>query len=209
MRSPLRTLTCSLGFLVALLFAPLSLGTSQEIPPDALIKSLTEDTIVAIKNDPGIQAGDRKKLAALVGVRLAPHFDFVLMTRLVMGVNWRRATPEEQGVLTEEFGALLIHLYSGFLKSYQDEVVIFKPFRMAPDDTDVLVRLEIKKAGTQALAVDINMTKTPTGWKIYDITVGGVSLVITHRESFAVKIRESGIDGLIQELAKKNRELKK
>jgi phospholipid transport system substrate-binding protein len=56
------------------------------------------------------------------------------------------------------------------------------------------------------VSIDYEMEKTPSGWKVYDVKVGGVSLVTTYRDTFASEIRERGIDGLIKSLAAKNRE---
>jgi phospholipid transport system substrate-binding protein len=57
----------------------------------------------------------------------------------------------------------------------------------------------------QSALVDYEMAERPAGWKVYDVKVAGVSLVITYRESFASVVRDAGIDGLIKTLSEKNR----
>lgn len=191
-----------LSFLFAL-FAPAALG--QATAPDVLVKGITEDVIQIIRKDKEIRAGNSKRIAEVVETKILPHFDFARMTQIAMAVNWRRATPEQQKVLTEEFKTLLVRTYSNALTTYRDQVINFKPLRARPDDTEVTVRSEIKQKGAQSVALDYDMEKTPSGWKVFDVKVGGVSLITTYREDFSGQVRESGIDGLIKVLAAKNR----
>lgn len=55
------------------------------------------------------------------------------------------------------------------------------------------------------ISIDYSMARTAAGWKIYDVVVGGVSLVTNYRETFNAQIRDGGVDGLIKTLASKNR----
>jgi phospholipid transport system substrate-binding protein len=129
------------------------------------------------------------------------------MTALAMGPNWRKATPEQQQALVSEFRTLLVRTYSTALTAYRNQVIEVKPLRAKPGDTDVLVRSEVRQSGTEPVTLDYSMEKTANGWKVYDVTVGGVSLVTTYRESFAAEVRNAGVDGLIRSLAEKNRQL--
>ncbi|OGA05874.1 MAG: hypothetical protein A3I00_02230 [Betaproteobacteria bacterium RIFCSPLOWO2_02_FULL_64_12] len=200
----MRTLLLSLS-LALLLAAPL--GYAQENAPDVLVKNITMEVIGIVKQDKDIQAGNSKKISGLVEQKILPHFNFTRMTQIAMAVNWRRATPEQQKQLTEQFKTLLVRTYSNALSLYRDQAINFKPLRARPQDTDVTVRSEIKQQGAQAVTLDYDMEKTPNGWKVYDMKVGGVSLVTTYREEFSSQVREGGIDGLLKVLASKNRQL--
>jgi phospholipid transport system substrate-binding protein len=180
---------------------------AQELTPDALVKAVTQEVIAVIKEDKAIQAGDRKKSIALVEEKVLPHFNFARMTALAMGPNWRKATPEQQQALVGEFRTLLVRTYSTALTAYRNQVIEVKPLRAKPGDTDVLVRSEVRQSGTEPVTLDYSMEKTGNGWKVYDVTVGGVSLVTTYRESFAAEVRNAGVDGLIRSLVEKNRQL--
>ena len=180
---------------------------AQELAPDALIKTISDDVIGIIKHDKDIKAGNREKINNLVEAKVLPHFNFARMTALAMGRNWRKATAAQQKVLIDEFRTLLVHTYSGALSAYKDEVIEFKPLRAAAGDTDVTVKTQVKRAGNQAVSIDYSMEKTPGGWKVYDVVVGGVSLVTNYRETFDSQIRDAGVDGLIKSLANKNRSL--
>ena len=193
------------NLLSLLLVAFSSVAMAQDVAPDVLVKNITTEVIDIIKQDKDIQAGNPKKIADIVEKRILPHFSFARMTRIAVAVNWRRATPEQQKVLTEEFKTLLVRTYSNALSLYRDQVIEFKPLRMRPGDDDVTVKSEIRQRGAQPVTLDYDMEKTPTGWKVFDIKVSGVSLITNYREDFAAQVRESGIDGLIKALVAKNR----
>jgi phospholipid transport system substrate-binding protein len=181
--------------------------SAQDLAPDVQVKKITDEVIEIIKQDKDIQAGNRKKIDQLVDVKVLPHFNFSRMTALAMGRNWPKANAEQQKVLTAEFRTLLVHTYSGALSTYKNEVIEFRPLRAAAGDTDVMVRTQIKRPGTEPISIDYSMEKMPAGWKVYDVVVGGVSLVTNYRETFNAEIRDGGMDGLIKSLAGKNRSL--
>jgi len=193
-------------YLLALLIAlSVPVALAQDTAPDVMVKNITAEVITIVKQDKDIQAGKSKKVTDLVETRILPHFNFTRMTQIAVAVNWRRATPEQQKLLAEEFKALLVRTYSNALSLYRDQSVEFKPLRMRPDDVEITVRSEIKQKGAQPVTLDYDMEKTPAGWKVFDVKVGGVSLITNYREDFAAQVRESGIDGLIKALASKNR----
>jgi phospholipid transport system substrate-binding protein len=191
-------------FFVAALLAPIA--QAQETAADALVKSITQDVINIIKQDKDIQAGNPKKVADLVEAKILPHFNFSHMTQIAMGRNWRSATPEQQQALTTEFKTLLVRTYSTALSNYRDQVIEYKPLRAGAGDSEVTVKSEVKQSGAQPITIDYDMEKTPTGWKVYDVKVGGASLVTTYRETFANEVRERGVDGLLKTLVAKNRQ---
>jgi phospholipid transport system substrate-binding protein len=197
-------MTAKYVLLLALaLAAPASLA--QDVAPDALLRAVTVEVIDKIKQDQGHQAVDPAKVAALIETSILPLFDFVHMTRLAVAQNWRLATPEQQKVLTEEFKTMLVRSYSNALTHYRGEVIDVKQLRVAALGTEVMVRSEVKQAEEEPMTMDYQMEKTAAGWKIYDVKVAGVSLVTTHRDVFAEKVREGGVDGLIKFLADENR----
>lgn len=194
--------------LASLAFFALTPAIAQDAQaPDALVKDVTQDVIAIVKQDKDIQSGNTKKTIALVEQKVLPHFNFTRMTALAMGVNWRKATPDQQKLLIDEFRTLLVRTYSTALTSYRNQAIDFKPLRAQPADTDVTVRSEVRQSGAEAVTIDYSMEKTPSGWKVYDVVVGGVSLVTTYRDTFANEVRNAGVDGLIKTLSDKNRKL--
>jgi phospholipid transport system substrate-binding protein len=196
------------AFVFSLLLAGFaSPAAAQEIAPDALVKGISNEVLEIIRKDKDIQSGNTKKIVDLVETKVLPHFNFNRMTAYAVGVNWRRASPEQQKLLVEEFKTLLVRTYSTALSSYKNQVIDFKPLRAQAADTEVKVRSEIKQSGAQAVTIDYTMEKTASGWKVFDVEVGGVSLVANYRETFTNEIRSAGIDGLIKTLSTKNKQL--
>ena len=189
---------------LVLLLALTSIAQAQEAP-DALVKRVAEDALQTIRADKELQAGDPAKVKQLIETKLVPHFDTARMTALAVGRSWRTATPEQQKRLTEEFQTLLIRTYSNALTNYRDNTMNYKPLRMNPGDTEVMVRTEVTRPAQSPVQIDYSMEKTPEGWKAYDITVAGVSLVTNYRDEFSDIVRSSGIDGLIKTLSDKNK----
>jgi phospholipid transport system substrate-binding protein len=201
----MKKLLAALAFVGLAPFAPATAQDTQA--PDALVKDVTQDVIAIVKQDKDIQSGNTKKTIALVEQKVLPHFNFARMTALAMGVNWRKATPDQQKLLIDEFRTLLVRTYSTALTSYRNQTIDYKPLRAQPADTDVMVRSEVRQSGAEAVTIDYSMEKTPSGWKVYDVVVGGVSLVTTYRDTFANEVRNAGVDGLIKTLSEKNRKL--
>jgi phospholipid transport system substrate-binding protein len=177
---------------------------AQDEAPDALVKRISSDVLAAVKADPAIQAGDVNRIIALVDSKIMPNVNFTRMTSSAVGRYWRQATPEQQKQLQDEFKTLLVRTYSGALGEVKDQTLSFRPMRSKPEDTEVVVRSEVKGKG-DPIQLDYRMEKTPTGWKIYDLNVLGVWLVETYRTQFAQEIGSKGIDGLIASLAQRNK----
>lgn len=175
--------------------------------PDALVKRLSTDVLEQVRADKSIKAGDVGKIIALVDKAILPHLNFRRMTAAAVGPAWRRATPEQQNRLQDEFKTLLVHTYSGALGQVTDQTIVVKPLRAAPEDKDVLVRTEIRGRG-DPIQLDYRLEKTPgegAGWKIYNLNVLGVWLVETYRTQFAQEINAKGVDGLIASLVERNK----
>ncbi|MEZ5644481.1 MAG: ABC transporter substrate-binding protein [Burkholderiaceae bacterium] len=172
--------------------------------PDALVKRIATEALEAVKADAAIQAGDVGRIMALVDSKIMPSVNFSRMTSSAVGRFWRQATPEQKDKLQAEFKTLLVRTYSGALGEVKDQSLSFKPLRARAEDTEVVVRSEVRGRG-EPIQLDYRLEKTPEGWKIYDINVLGLWLVDTYRTQFAQEINANGIDGLIAALAQRNK----
>ena len=195
----------SAALLIAALLA--NHAPAQELAPDVLVKNVTLEVVDLIGKDREIRAGSRAKLIQLIDAKVLPHFNFASMTALAMGQGWAKATPEQKKRLTEEFRTLLVRTYASALAAYSDQKFEFRPLRAKPTDTDVQVHVRVLQPGAQAVPIDYSMEKTASGWKVYDVIVGGISLVVNYRTEFSNAVRNSGIDGLIKDLQTKNSSL--
>lgn len=190
-----------------LLAAFFALSAFAEEAPDLLVKRVTDEVLGIIRADKELQGGNSRRAIELVEQKVLPHFNFQHMTALAVGKDWRKATPAQQQKLAQEFKTLLVRTYSNALTGYKNQTVRYKPFKMNPGDSDVVVQTEITQAGSQSVHLDYSLEKLDGGWKVYDVVVGGISLVTNYRDQFAQEVRAGGIDGLVQTLLTKNKSL--
>jgi phospholipid transport system substrate-binding protein len=184
--------------------AAVGAAQAEATKPEELIKQVSNEVIDTVKTDKAIQGGDVKKIMTLVDSKVLPHVNFRRMTASAVGRYWRQATPEQQQRLQEEFKVLLVRTYSGAIAQVRDQVVELKPMRAKPEDTEVIVRTEVKGKG-DPIQLDYRLEKAGDAWKIYDVNVLGVWLVENYRNSFAQEISANGIEGLITRLAERNK----
>jgi phospholipid transport system substrate-binding protein len=205
----------ALGAVLLTVLTPASQAQSANAPtvaaaaaqtPDQLINRLSNELLDAVRADKSIQAGDTKKVLAIVDERVVPYVSFQRMTSSAVGRYWRQATPEQQASLETEFKTLLMRTYAGALSQVKDQTVVIKPSRNLPEDEEQIVRTEVRGGGGDPVQLDYRVEKSPSvGWKIYDVNVLGVWLVENYRNSFAQEINKGGIDGLIAKLSERNK----
>ena len=193
--------------LSTLLLAPTTWGAA-ETGPDTLVDNTAQEVLTIIRQDKGIKSGRKTRLLNLVEAKILPHFDFNHMTRLAMGKNWSKAAPRQQQEIANQFRTLLVRTYYKALSVYSDHTIKVTPIKDIAGNTNVTVKTQaIKNNGHHTVRINYSMEKTSNGWKVYDITVAGISLVINYRGSFNSQIRRGGIEGLLKTLADKNRKL--
>lgn len=194
-----------IGLLLLAAFVTTLEVRAQAPSPDVLVRNTTEEVLTIVRNDKDIKAGKVDRIVDLIEEKVAPHFDFVRMTRLAVGRAWRDATPAQREALIKEFRSLLVRSYSAAFTAYTGVSVEYRPFRFNPGDTEATVQTLIKlPGGAEPVTVDYDMALTPAGWKVYDVRVAGASLIINYRNLFAVEIDRGGIDGLIKSLVNRN-----
>ena len=192
-------------FLGVSLSCAIGAACAEVIAPDVLIDRTVKEVIAIIKQDKDIQAGNQKKILALVDAKVLPHFDFQRMTQLAVGKHWRTATPEQKQALVTEFRNMLVRTYTKVFTVYRDQTVDVKPLKAGAELMDeVTVKTLINKPGSQPIPVDYEMKKSENGWKAFDISIEGVSMVMSYRGTFTTQIQQGGIDGLIKTLSDKN-----
>lgn len=175
--------------------------------PDAFIKRVAVETLDAVKADKSLKNGDVAKIMQLVDTKLVQHINFRRMTALATGPNWRKATPEQQKRLQEEFKLLLVRTYSGALSQVSDQTIEVKPLRGDQDEKNLIVRTEVKGRG-DPIQLDYRLEKTPgegAGWMIFDLNVLGIWLIENYKSQFTKEINSGGIDGLINSLSERNK----
>jgi phospholipid transport system substrate-binding protein len=195
------------SLLVALAaFMPLALVQAQSVDekPDAMIKRVADEVLRIVKTDKALQAGDASRAVVLLDTKVLPHFNFTRFTATAVGPAWRQASPEQKTKLQDEFRQLLIKTYLGGMTQIKNESLVVKPLRAAADDTEVLVRTELRGRG-EPLSIDYRAEKTDKGWKVYDLNVLGIWMAESYKGQFVPIVNTKGVDGLIASLVERNR----
>jgi phospholipid transport system substrate-binding protein len=177
---------------------------AQNLGPDQLVQKITDEILAAIKSDKQLAAGDKQKATKLAEEKVLPYIDFEQATRLAVGRAWREAAPEQKQRLVTEFRNMLVRTYSNAISAYEGQTLKVLPQRGKQDPEETVVRTQYIRAGGQPLPIDFTMRQKDGTWKVYDITVEGVSLVMTYRSEFDAVLKQEGVDGLIKRLAQKN-----
>ncbi len=172
--------------------------------PDEILRSVTDEVVTMIKRDQDLQAGDRQKAYNLVETKIVPHFDFTRMTRLALGKNWNKATPEQQSQVVDAFRNLLVRTYSSALSRFRNQNITYKPWAGSATDANTNVQ-SLVSDGSRTIPLDYAMAREDNTWKVYDIKVDGISLVTNYRADFTDRVTAGGIDGLIKDLQDKAR----
>ena len=197
-------MTKLLAFIGALAVALSVRAQGQDLGPDQLVQKITDDVLAAVKSDKQLASGDKQKALKLAEEKVLPYIDFEQATRLAVGRPWNQATPEQKKRLVTEFRNMLVRTYSNAISTYEGQTLKVLPARGKQDPEETVVRTQFIRAGGQPLPIDFTMHQKEGTWKVYDITVEGVSLVMTYRSEFDAIVKQKGIDGLIQALATKN-----
>jgi len=183
------------------------LAQAADEAPDAFIKRVASETLDTVKADSSLRNGDVNKIMALVDNKLMRHVNFRRMTALATGPAWRKASPEQQKRLQDEFKLLLVRTYSGALSQVSDQTIAVKPLRPGQDDKNLVVNTEVRGKG-EPIELDYRLEKTPgegAGWMIYDLNVMGIWLIENYRTQFSKEVNAGGIDALINSLAERNK----
>jgi len=198
-----------LGIMILMISSLLAFPAwSVEMAPDRLVDKTVKEVIEIIQKDEELKNGNKDKMLDLIETKILPHFNFTRMTQLAMGQHWSKAEPGQQTKLVDEFRTLLVRTYSNALTTYNHETIKVNPIKQLGDSVETTVRtVVVQGKGREPVPIDYSMEKKPDGWKVYDVTVAGVSLVTNYRGSFNSQVRKGGVEGLLKALADKNKSL--
>ncbi len=174
----------------------------------ALVRATADRVLAEVKANKARLDRDSSGIYQLVQEYVVPHFDFARMTQSAMGRHWRAASAEQRSALVREFREMLVRTYAVALLNYSGQQIEYLPLRSSAADDDVVVQTKVSDAGAPPIPIDYRLSRTVGQWKVYDVTIDGVSLVSNYRSMFAEQVQRNGVDGLIQQLSDRNRELR-
>ena len=176
------------------------------LSPEALVKQVTADVLGATRKGNAVEAGDARLRLALAEEKILPHMDFAEATRLAASAAWGRASPVQQVQMVSAFRAMLVRAYSNTIDAYRDQTLRVLPVKKTVlHASETVVHSEYVRSGETPVGVEYAMRKSAGEWKIYDIAVEGVSLVLTYRPLFDHVTRTEGVDGLLRRLKENGR----
>jgi phospholipid transport system substrate-binding protein len=175
---------------------------AESLSPEALVKQVAADVLVATRKDKdkAVEANDKRNRLALAEEKILPHVDFAEATRLAASAAWGRASPVQQVQMVSAFRAMLVRTYSNTIDAYRDQTMRVLPAKTVLRSKEAVVHSEYVRPGEAPVGVEYAMRKSAGEWKIYDIAVEGVSLVMTYRPLFDHVTRTEGVDGLVRRL---------
>jgi phospholipid transport system substrate-binding protein len=191
--------------LLALLLVVSVRVMAADVSPQELVRDTSSRMLLAMNEQRDFIDKDSAHLYQLVEEIVLPYFDFQRMSQWVLGKNWRNASAQQREQFVEQFRVLLVRTYGTALLEYADEEIVYLPFAGKDNTGNVTVRTEIDQPGIGVIPITYSMYQSSTGWKVYDISISGVSLVTNYRSSYGTIIRKDGIEHLIHQLADRNR----
>ncbi len=192
--------------LFALTVLPAMADTKPVQQPDELVHAVSGEILPLLKAKHDYYAADPNRLYAMVDERILPYFDFRKMSQYVLGLSWRTASDAQKQRFADEFRKLLVRTYATALLRYNDQTIVYLPYNGKPDDHIVVVKTEIKQTSGEAnIPIYFTFYNLRPGWKVFDLTIDGVSLVTNYRKVYGTRIQQEGLDAVINSLAEQNR----
>ena len=180
------------------------LAAADIVAPDVILKQTSDEVIAIIKDRREELKEDPALVYELVNEYILPHLDEVTIAKLALGKNWRAASREQKIEFINEFRNLLIRTYGKSLSEFSDQEINYFPVKMKQGEKKVVVKSEVLQPGGPSIPVSYRMRIKDDAWKVYDLSIDGVSLVTSYRGTFDQEVRKGGIEGLLKYLKDKN-----
>jgi phospholipid transport system substrate-binding protein len=181
-----------------------SVGIAWSATPNEVVKETAEGVISHIESNRSILETHPEKIYDMVNELVIPRFDFISMSKWVLGKHWKTASETQRSEFITQFKALLVRTYARALLEYSGQSIKYYPAEQNPQSNLAVVRTELTSLSSAQLPILYRMHQKNEEWKVVDVAVDGVSLVTTYRGSFATQIKKNGFDALLNELSKKN-----
>lgn len=182
-----------------------NLATAAE-DPSVIVQSTTARVLERVQSEKAVLQADPAKMFNLVSELIFPHFDFAIMSQWVLGEHWSSAEESARQNFVDQFRKLLVRTYATALLEFSDQEITYPPVEQKGGNTAV-VKQHISTPGSEGIPIVYRVHNKTGEWKVFDVSVDGVSLVKTYRASFGSMIRDGGLDKLIASLSNKNQEL--
>jgi phospholipid transport system substrate-binding protein len=173
--------------------------------PQELVENSAKRMLQELDANRAMYAANPAKVDALVANVLLPNFDTEYSARLVLGQNWRTATPDQRKRFVDAFYHSLLRNYGAALVDFTADRFVILPYKGDPGDTMATVRTEVKKSSGDKVPVNFSLRKTDGVWKAWDVVIEGISYVKSFRTDFGAEIQQKGLDEVISRMETQNK----
>lgn len=160
-------------------------------PAQALVRSMSDEVIVLLRNDGLARPERREGLRSL----FTKYMDLPFVGRFVLGRHWRPLDEKTKARFIDVFQEYVVNVYAKRLENYSGETIFVNGSR-AVNDKDTLVASEIRRQSGPPVALEWRIRES----KVIDVTVEGVSMAISQRDEFAAFLQRASIEDLIARL---------
>ncbi|CAM2977803.1 phospholipid-binding protein MlaC [Legionella worsleiensis] len=172
--------------------------------PVPMLERAANEIIAKLKENKSSLKSNPSIIHKAVETYLLPNVDVIGMSRSVLGRQaWNKASPSERSEFSRAFTRLVIRTYSSPLAEYSDETIQFLPIRGSLNSRFIRVNSVIVRSKGQNIPLSYSLIAKNGQWKIYDISVEGVSLLQSFRSQFAQALQHSSINEVVKEMQKK------
>jgi phospholipid transport system substrate-binding protein len=194
------------NLILATVLALAPLGAAAQQAPDEFVREAAELLDEAVSARKEELAADRQALYKVIDEILLPRFDQRYAAQLVLGRHWRTASEDQRTQFIEAFYRSLLRQYSDGLLEFDLGQLEFRPYRGDPTNDRTVVRTVVTlDDGTEA-PVDYGLIKRDSGWKVFDVTIEGISYIRNFRAEFNSEIRATSVEAVIKRLQREARQ---
>ncbi len=195
-----RHLVAGLWLVVLLLSTPTVWATM----PEEIVRQTSDQMLAELTHRKQELQASPGKIYDLVEHVVLPRFDFQRMSRLVLGKYWPRASDSEKSAFVNAFREMLVRTYATALLNYSGQEIVYLPVQRNASSDEVTVNTQVQSSGALPIPIDYRLYRDGDDWKVFDVSIDGISLVSNYRSSFASQIRRHKLSGLIQKLEQRN-----
>lgn len=196
----MKKILTSLFLMMSLMIGGMQVAAARPSDPVGLVKSLADEMIANLKANKANLKRSPSLVYSLAYKIVVPYADLDEMSQRVLPPQtWNKASPSQRAQFKKEFTDLLVRTYASALADYNDQTVRFFPLRGGAGKS-VTVSSQIVRSDGPSISVNYRLRLASSGWKLYDMSVEGVSLLQSFQEQFRQKLSQGNMDQLLMEL---------
>jgi len=192
--------------MLALLMILSATAATAADDPTTIVRETTDQVLERVRADKEALQSDIGRMYNLVSELIFPHFDFPIMSQFVLGEHWSKADESSRAGFIEQFRKLLVRTYATALLQFSNQEISYPPVEQSGRASFARVMQDIAQPGSSPLSVLYRLHNKSGDWKVYDVSISGVSLIQTYKANFDSKVKQDGLEGLIASLDSKNQQ---